>query len=292
MPTLTRGDLEGMAKDIVSKFMSGDDLESAILQSAKEGLLNSEQIKRLTELSNTAAFLDLFNNKSGDDRMVEFKVADPSSVIKQYYSSDMAADNPAKGIVSIEIEEIDPSDNDHSIFFDDIAGDRYDNSNIPDKSTEDDTDDFSLDSDLDIKVASYFDKTASVSSSGISRFRAQDIANSLMDKIAHYNFSASDLADEIASEYKGIYSKEKYAQLELDAISRHGNAAIPAMQMLRSRLGLAKVARPLSDNEVLAIREYNIVEPSKTLDKIAQILEYSGDILKAEIALKKVGKLK
>jgi hypothetical protein len=224
--------------------------------------------------------------------MVEFKVADPSSVIKQYYSSDMSADNPAKGIVSIEIEEIDPSDNDHSIFFDDISGDRYDRSTIPDESVEADSDIFSLDSNLDVKVASYFDKTASVTSSSISKYRAQDIANSLMDKIAHYNFSASDIADDIAREYRGLYSREKYAQLELDAISRHGNAAIPAMQMLRSRLGMAKVARPLSDNEILAIREYNIVEPSKTLDKVAQILEYSGDILKAEIALKKVGKLK
>jgi hypothetical protein len=292
MPTLTRSDLEGMAKDIVSKFMSGDDLEEAILSSSKQGLLNSEQIKRLTELSNTAAFLDLFNNKSGDDRMVEFKVADPSSIIKQYYSSDMASDNPAKGVMSIEIEEIDPSDNDHSIFFDDIAGDKYDKSEIPDESDASDSDEFSLDSGLDIKVASYMSKTAEDSTHKIDKFRAQDLANSLMDKIAHYNFSASDLADEVASNYKGIYSRDKYAQLELDAISRHGNAAIPAMQMLRARLGMAKIARPLSEQEIALIQDRNIVEPSKALDKIAQILDNSAEILKAEIALKKVSNLR
>jgi hypothetical protein len=292
MPTLTRSDLEGMAKDIVSKFMSGDDLEEAILSSSKQGLLNSEQIKRLTELSNTAAFLDLFSNKSGDDRMVEFKVADPASIIKQYYSSDISPDNPAKGVMSIQIEELDPSDDDHSIFFDDIAGDKYDKSEIADESDASDSDEFSLDSGLDIKVASYMSKTAEDSTNKINKFRAQDLASSLMDKIAHYNFSASDLADEIASNYKGIYSREKYAQLELDAISRHGNAAIPAMQMLRARLGMAKIARPLSEQEIALIQDRNIVEPSKTLDKIAQILDNSAEILKAEIALKKVSSLR
>jgi hypothetical protein len=289
MPTLSRSDLESMAKEIVNKFLSGSSLEDEILKSSKDGLLNSEQIKRLTELSNTAAFLDMFNGKTGDDRMVEFNVADPSAIIKKYYSSDIAGDNPAKGVVSIEIEDLDPSDNDHSIFFDDVVGDRYDNSNIPDEASENGEDEFKLAS-LEKVAEEYASSQHKFSLGSMDEFRVQDIKNSLMDKIAHYNYVASDLADEVANTYKGIYSRSKHAEFELGAFSRHGNAAIPALQMVRDRLGMPKIARALSSQELSLIADRHLVESSTSLTKIAEIIDNASKLITAEAALKKVGK--
>jgi hypothetical protein len=279
-----------MAKEIVSKFLSGSSLEDEILKSSKDGLLNSEQIKRLTELSNTAAFLDMFNSKSGDDKMVEFNVADPSAIIKKYYASDISSDNPAKGVISIEIEDIDPSDNDHSIFFDDVVGDRYDNSKVPDESTEDTEDDFKL-AHLE-KNASVLADTGYLSSlRNLDKFRAMDIKESILTKLAHYNYEASDLADSLASEYRGVYTRSKHAEFELDAFSRHGNAAIPALQMVRSRLGMSKIARALSEDEIAIIRDRHIVVANRNLDKVASIIDNASQVITLEAAMRKVGKL-
>jgi hypothetical protein len=291
MGSFNRSDLEDMAKSLVDKFINNNtSLEDGILESAKDNLLNSEQIKRLTEMANTSAFLEMFKNTSGDDRMVEFKVADPGVVIKKYYST--TPDNaPAKGVMSIEIEELDPSDNDTSMFFDDIGGsDKYDKSEISDESDSD----FSLD-DIGLKAASYVEKVASVSlksldfKSDLNKFRRMDIENSLRDKLAHYDITATDIADSIAGNFKGIYSKEKYAQFELDSISRHGNAAVPILQMVRSRLGIQKIARALTDSEILTIQDRNIVESSKLLDKVAEAIDVSAEFMKVERALNRIG---
>jgi hypothetical protein len=291
MGSFNRSDLEDMAKSLVDKFMNNNTaLEDGILESAKDNLLNSEQIKRLTEMANTSAFLEMFKNTSGDDRMVEFKVADPGVVIKKYYST--TPDNaPAKGVMSIEIEELDPSDNDTSVFFDDIGGsDKYDKSEISDESDSD----FSLE-DIGLKAASYVEKVASVSlksldfKSDLNKFRRMDIENSLRDKLAHCDITATDIADSIAGNFKGIYSREKHAQFELDSISRHGNAAVPVLQMVRSRLGMQKIARALTDSEILTIQDRNIVEPSKLLDKVAEAIDVSAEFIKAERALYRIG---
>lgn len=103
---------------------------------------------------------------------------------------------------------------------------------------------------------------------------------------------SSDLADSVASNYKGIYTRDKYAELELSSISRHGNAAIPALQMLRSRLGMDKIARPLSDSELATILDRHIVTPDKNLDKIASIIDNAADILKTQAAIKRLRKTK
>jgi hypothetical protein len=116
-----------------------------------------------------------------------------------------------------------------------------------------------------------------------------DIENSLRDKLAHYDITATDIADSIAGDFKGIYSKEKYAQFELDSISRHGNAAIPVLQMTRSRLGMPKIARALTSEEIDVIQDRNIVESSKLLDKVAEAIEVSAEFMKAERALARIG---
>ena len=292
MANITRRDFEKMALDVVDEFLDGKDIEDSILGKARESLMNSDQIKRLVEMANTSAFLELFKGKSGDDKMVEFKVADPESVIKKYYDS-VPDGAPAKSVVSISISEIDPSDDDSSIFFDDIASDKTacgcEDSKY-DKSTYDseDSDIFSLDKDPD-DIELKLSKTASFNKKDpYSKFRVMDLKDSLMSKLAHYNYIASDLADEISTGYKGIYSRDKYAELELSSLSRIGNGSIPFLQMLRSRLGMDKIARPLTDYEAMLLKDRHIVEECKDLTKVGQAVEAIAEFMKISKALEKL----
>lgn len=293
MANITRRDFEKMALDVVDDFMSGKGIEDSILDKARESLMNSDQIKRLVEMANTSAFLELFKGKSGDDKMVEFKVADPESVIKKYYDS-VPDGAPAKSVVSISISEIDPSDDDSSIFFDDIASDKTacgcEDSKY-DKSTYDsdsDFDIFSLDKDPD-DVQLKLSKTASFNKKDpYNKFRVMDLKDSLMSKLAHYNYLASDLADEVSTSYKGIYSRDKYAELELSSLSRMGNGSIPFLQMVRSRLGMDKIARPLTDYEAMCLKDRHIVEESKDLTKVGEAVEAIAEFMKISKALSKL----
>jgi hypothetical protein len=291
MSNITRREFEKMATDIVEDFMSGKSIDDSILEKARDLLMNSDQVRRLVEMANTSAFLELFKGKSGDDKMVEFKVADPNEILKKYYSS-VPENSPAKSVMSISIKELDPADDD-SVFFDDIASDKTacgcEDSKY-DKSTYDKDDGmFSLDidpDDQDLKL----DKVASFNTKKdpYSKFRAMDIRDSLLTKLAHYDYATSDLADEVARNYKGIYSRSKHAELELNSLARFGNSAIPFLQMVRGRLGMDKIARPLSQQEFVTLADRHVVEDSSDLKKVASAIEGIAEFMKINKALQKV----
>jgi hypothetical protein len=291
MSNITRREFEKMATEVVEDFMSGKSIDDSILEKARDMLMNSDQVRRLVEMANTSAFLELFKGKSGDDKMVEFKVADPSEILKKYYSS-VPDNSPAKSVVSISVQELDPVSDD-SVFFDDIASDKTacgcEDSKY-DKSTYDKDDSmFSLEvdpDDEDLKL----DKVASFNKAKdpYSKFRAMDIRDSLLTKLAHYDYSTSDLADDVARNYKGIYSRNKHAELELNSLARFGNSAIPFLQMVRGRLGMNKIARPLSQEEYITLADRHIVEDSADLRKVASAIEGIAEFMKITRAIEKV----
>ena len=100
-----------------------------------------------------------------------------------------------------------------------------------------------------------------------------------MTKVADCNYLAEDAAEEIAASFKGIYSRPKYASFELDSLSRHGNKAVPALQMVRRRLGLAKLARQLSPSEEFFLADRHVIseENAPLLQKVAQIVSLSAE---------------
>ena len=286
MSSMTRDDLEQLAASIADKFINNNvSLEDSVLQCAKENSMNSDQIRRLVEMANTSTFLNMFQGKTGDDRMVEFKVADPGTVISRYYASTPEGSNPSISIKRVSsISTLDPSlDIGHSSFFDDIADSSFSTSKVASCcdscNSECSCDDSDSDSELSIKeifndpskkIAEYISAYSNTSLGLADKFRLNDIKESLLTKQAAFNLEAEDVADSIASEFKGLYSRDKHAEFEISALARHGNLAIPALQMVRNRLKMPKIARVLNTQELHGLKDRTIIIDSPSLSKLGE----------------------
>jgi len=260
MPVFTRHEIDNLGFKAAKELEQGTPLHSSIVKMARDNSMNPEQIKRLVESANTTAFLNKFKEKTGNQRMVEFDVADPRKVVDEAIGS-ASTGTPGNADLSITITV---SNGDNSSMHDTVM----DENTMVDKSAYSD------------KVASYGElptlKFASLGGSSevsLSSYNKYKIKDSLLTKIADYNYRASDLADDIASEFKGIYTQDKYAGLELDALSSYGNTALPALQMIRTRLGMAKISNVLSPQQEYYLQDRHIVQSSKNLDKVASIIE-------------------
>ena len=253
MPSFSRHDIDNFAFQAVRDLKEGTPLQESVVKLAKDNQMNPEQIKRLVESTNTSAFLDNFKSKSGNQRMVEFDVADSSKAIE----SALAAPQ-GKGGDSITITISRGSDSD---LFSDVAN------------------------EYEPKVAQYSEKVASYEEplpskkKEISGYISNKYKESLLDKLAACNYEASDLADEIARSFKGIYSRDKYASFELDALSQYGNKAMPALHMVRNRLGMKKLARSLSDSEAYYLADRHVVfnDNDSLLGKVAKIVDLTEE---------------
>lgn len=257
MPTFSRHDIDTMAFRAADELKQGVTLHSSITKMARDNSMNPEQIKRLVESANTTAFLNQFKEKTGNDRMVEFDVADPYKVI-----DEALGDRPASGTtptISITISVDKPSEGLH---------DSVENENLPQDKI----------SNYQYKVASYEElpvvKLARDESSlQLDTHKKAQLRDSLLTKLADCNYRAADLADDIARSFRGIYTRDKYAGLELDALATHGNAALPALQLVRSRLGMEKIANKLSAQQDYFLEDRHVVEESKELTKVSSIVE-------------------
>tara|TARA_Y100001970_G_scaffold282723_1_gene396161 strand:+ start:485 stop:1324 length:840 start_codon:yes stop_codon:yes gene_type:complete len=272
MAAVSRYDLEKMAFSLVDMFMGGSPLEDSILNMAKDRSLNAEQIRRLVEMANTSTFLRLFKDAPSEDRVVKFKVADPEVVIKRYYSTGPGTNSKSVSI-TMTMGKLPSSSEDKSIFFDDVA------------------DETKAAPEPEEKVASFgiepfFMKRSEYQLDRFSLLKAKD---SLLDKIADCDIRANDMADELAASYRGIYSREKLASLEADSVSKWGNNVLPAIQLVRSKLGHSKIARELSSKELRYAGERHLVE-AVTLDmkKLSSISEVFEDYKNLVQALKSV----
>jgi len=266
MPSFSRHDIDSLAFKAVKDFNEGKTLHNSIVKLAKDNSMNPEQIKRLVESANTSAFLDQFNSKTGSDRMVEFDVADPSKVINETLGSVSSPSSSNGASITITIT----SDQDASLA-----------SDISDEIKAQPQD----------KVAAYssdqgfFLHGESKPLSYHSKLQAKE---SLLTKIASCNYQAEDLADSLYNTFKGIYTRQKYASFELDALSMYGNQAIPGLQMVRSRLGMDKIARKLSEQESYYLADRHVVESSNkdALTKLAQVIEVTESLVALTKGLK------
>lgn len=266
MPSFSRHDIDNFAFQAVRDLKEGTPLQDSVVKLAKDNQMNPEQIKRLVESTNTSAFLDSFKSKTGNQRMVEFDVADASKAI------DAALEAPqSKGGPSITITISNNSDSD---LFSDVAN------------------------EYESKVAEYTEKVASyeeplpIKEKRVSGYISNKYKESLLDKLAACNYAASDLADDIASSFKGIYSRDKYASFELDALSQYGNKAMPALHMVRNRLGMKKLARSLSEAETYYLADRHVVfeENNPLLSKVAEIAELTEEHINVSKGLEYLNK--
>lgn len=257
MPTFSRHDIDTMAFRAADELRQGVPLHSSITKMARDNSMNPEQIKRLVESANTTAFLNKFKEKTGSDRMVEFDVADPAKVIDDALGGAQSASGAPTISITISVDK--PAEGLH---------DEVDNENF-----------------LEDKVSGYSHKVASYEDLYVVKLARDDselpldmhkkaqLRESLLTKLADCNYRASDLADDIAVSFRGIYTRDKYAELELDALATHGNAALPALQLVRSRLGMSKIANKLSPQQDYLLSDRHIVQGSSELSKVASIVE-------------------
>lgn len=260
MPTFTRHDIDNMGFRAVDSFKRGESLHDALVKIAKDNSMNPEQIKRLVESANTSTFLDQFKTKQGNQRMVEFDVADPAKVIHDSLGGEP---NKSSGGTSVSITiAVDPVAGLHDSISDE-------NSSLSSSETEPGS----------AKVASLqlgYERPQTLAMNVNTRAQVKE---SLLTKIADCNYRAEDLANELAVEYRGIYTRPKYASLETDALSVFGNEAIPALQLVRSKLGMSKIARNLTAGEEFFMSDRHIVENSPQLEKISSILELAKQVI-------------
>tara|TARA_Y100000592_G_scaffold19371_1_gene29693 strand:- start:11605 stop:12432 length:828 start_codon:yes stop_codon:yes gene_type:complete len=261
MPSFSRHDIDSLAFKAVKDLNAGETLHNSVVKLAKDNSMNPEQIKRLVEATNTSAFLDKFNSKTGSDRMVEFKVADPSQVINEALGSSSNNHSATSGpSITISIS----TDSDHSLgdsVMDEVRS-------LPEEKVASDS----------YPTEGFFLHTKEASE--LTHHNKLQAKDSLLTKIASCNYQAEDLANAIHASFRGIYNRQKYASFELDALSTYGNSAIPGLQMVRNRLGLKKFARALTDQEKFYLTDRHVVDStnSDSLSKLAEVIEVTSTL--------------
>jgi hypothetical protein len=272
MPTFSRHDIDTMGFRAADDLKQGIPLHTSIVKIARDNSMNPEQIKRLVESANTTAFLNEFKGKTGNQRMVEFDVADPAKVIEDALGGSDAPSSAQGGTPSIAITI--SFDQAQEGLHDEVADER---TPIP---TSDSTKVASYGEVYQVKLARERDDITSLDINQLAR-----VQDSLLTKIADCNYRAQDLADEIARSYRGIYTRDKHANFELDALSGFGNSALPALQLVRSRLGMPKLASRMTPQQEFILGDRHVVEGDANFSKVAQIVSLCSDLSKLRNSL-------
>lgn len=268
MTLTSREDYEKLACMAIDKFKEGTPLNESIADISADHELNPEQIKRLIEVTNTGAFLDLFKGMQGSDRMVEFDVADPSKIMELFHSK-MGPRISKK--TTIVITKTEPGDSPDIGFFDDIADS---NRSFPEPAP-------SAPAEVVVK-----EKTAE------DRYMAREyvavLVDKLQDKIASAEYGMDDIASAIAGNFRDIYSREMYPEYVKHAFITHGPEAVYAIRHVSAKLGLNTNIPAPSEDSVKTAADRTLVKKTKTLDLVAAYLDQYG---KKETARRAIDKL-
>ena len=197
MPTFSRHEIDTMASKAADEFKHGTPLHTSIVKMARDNSMNPEQIKRLVESSNTTAFLNSFKEKTGNDRMVEFDVADPSKVINEALSGSSEStpsSSSSSPTISITISVDKANEGLH---------DHIENENVSvDKASGYSRKVASYEELRTVKLANYNEEDY------LDTHKTAQLKDSILTKLADCNYRASDLADDIARSYRGIYTRD------------------------------------------------------------------------------------
>lgn len=259
MPSFSRHAIDNFANAAVKGLAEGISLQTSVVKIAQDNSMNPEQIKRLVESTNTSAFLNQFKGKTGNQRMVEFDVADSSQAIASALGEGFSKDPTSTPSISITLSA-DGSDSEE--LFSDIA-DEYAPKVAYPNVTE--------------KVASSSEEAPKIKP--LSSYMVSKYRDSLLTKLASCNYEAEEAADTLADSFRGIYSRDKYASFELDSLSKFGNDALPALHMVRSRLGMAKIGRRLSSSEEYYLADRHVIDSDnkELLEKVSAITTCSRE---------------
>jgi len=251
-------DFKKMARAVVDRsFTSSTPLNDEIVKSALDNELNPDQIKNLVQLANTMAHLTLFDKKDGDDKLVEFDPADPSTVLKDVYKDEepevveSVSDSPERttdmfgGLTEI-------ADKVKGMLGQDVAG--------PAEEVVEET------------AAPAEPMSPKKRSMIIIKIRK--VAEDLNDRKLQSAYEYKEELDKLASEFAKLYGPD-YDAFEKDAVSLRGAVATPILADIRQCLRLpgtvdtshAKLARVVDGN----------TPEMRSLDTLLKLAEeYSG----------------
>lgn len=265
MEILQVSDYEKMAEDVVTDFVSKNtNLNDGILKIAKERDLNSEQIKRLVEMSNTKTFLKKFAEKNDGDKVVNFDVADAQKILQQFYSEPTPK---AIKITKVTITKIPGSD--LEIDFPDMM--RSIREGLPEKEVEESP-------EPEEKAAS--EKIDALESPVLTKkakyklvLRMRKIAEELMNRVYESEHDFLEERDKIASEFCKLYGPE-YTDFEKDAMHRFGSEDIFVKHALEEIRRCIKWNKPMyapTEKEMAQKIAGLETEEIKSLRKMAEL---------------------
>lgn len=291
---MNRNDLEKVASRIIKLHLSkGTAPTEAARCCCQEEGLNEEQIKRVVEMANTNMFLEKFKGTSGSkDRFIDFDVIDPLDVIRQVMSSAPVTSSRRSVTVSISTPKgtmvrrmvnRDPGlDTDRSFFFDDIPNEKVAHfEGVP------------LDFDVPVDTTV---KTASAEPQ-IGPYDEHKLEEAVRTKIAEAQIYCDELSTTIASKYRDIYNREKYASFEQDALALFGAPAAFVLQDVRSKLGMKKLSslpkdnmvKTASDRYIADVNTPGIVEAGFYLENLKEFTKLSAALTPDAIGAATIG---
>ena len=235
---MDRSDYENRADEAVRGLVDDKKpLDDSIVEIAKRDSLNPEQIKRIVEMANTGAFLEMFKSTSGDDRMVEFPTANSESILKKFYGT---------GDPGSVKKERDTSGS----FFDDVS----------DENSVDDSEDGGSESSP--KEASWEPRVNFVNAQKLA-MRVDRAREVLKDKIAAEYYDAEELAIKLTRKFASVYDRPKLAAFEADGLSLYGPPAVVAFNAVRESLREPTYSRMPDALQVKVAAEFHLAN-SKT----------------------------
>lgn len=246
--TLQRTDYENLATDAVNAyFKSSTPLNQSILKIAQEQDFNPDQIKRLVEMANVKTFLKSFNAPDGKGKNIEFDVAEPDKILKEYYGGG------PKKVTITKITVTQGGDD----FFGDLP-DMMRDERHPDES----------EAPAEEKTASIKPKREAV----IMRLRK--VAEDLTSKIYEKEHDYVENLEKLAMEFRKDYGPD-YAEFEKTAMLLNGPGVSPLLDDLRTMI---KWDKPKFDMEKTASRA--VVEETQFTKLFTQMYEDKKEQIK------------
>jgi hypothetical protein len=245
MPTWNENEYVQRANDIAREFVTlKKPLNDLCEKVARDEAMNPDEIRTLVRLSNVAAFQQLFKEKEGD-KMVEFDVGNPESVISRIQSSAEAPPQTA------------------NIHNDKLAFE------IPDQMKE-------------IRLGRKFDERVKVAHEDVKEraprkdtaiIAARKLANEMdIEKRVLAN-KWEYLTNKLAREFKKAAGYgPSFTDFAAAALAEHGEDARPELELIVKEARLKGVVLPEGE-KVAFLQERLVTEDSKELDLLKQALE-------------------
>ncbi len=213
MRVLNREDYEKLARQVVTQYLAESvPLTDSLVKLSSTMDLNPDQIKSLVSVANTLAHLDLFDQKAGDDKIVEFAPADPKDVLDRVYNGEKLTD------VREELGVSDPCE---------MFGE------FPDT---DDSTESAIKEDPVVKES----VETSPRRQQIMIIKIRKVAEELQQRKIAAALTYEEELNKLASDFASLYGPD-FRSFEKDAIDVHGGKAVPILSDLRSLLRMPEI---------------------------------------------------